>query len=282
MLYHYMSHEDVLDVLFANRNKMYGAYLLRKNYPERLKTSLAIMVGGMLLLGAGLEWKTRSGQANLPVMHHGRTVEVTLSKEPDLIRHPKLLPHAPQPAHRSRPLPSAFPSMVPPAPTVPVTPPRLVDIPDPTKAVPPATAQDNQAIGLSQGKGVAQPGINGGQGEGEASTAPTGQGEGDIHDWVESMPSFPGGEEALRRFFMRNLEAPEELEAGAQVKVIVRFVVDKDGSTTAFLVAQSGGTVFDTEVLRVLRKMPKWKPGIQNGRPVAVYFNLPVTFMRSE
>jgi protein TonB len=70
------------------------------------------------------------------------------------------------------------------------------------------------------------------------------------------------------------------MEEGSQVKVVIRFVVGKDGNLSAYAVEKSGGTAFDEEVVRVLKKMPKWTPGIQNGRPVSVYFNLPVTFMR--
>ncbi|HTJ11069.1 MAG TPA: energy transducer TonB, partial [Dinghuibacter sp.] len=99
---------------------------------------------------------------------------------------------------------------------------------------------------------------------------------------IEKMPEFPGGEEALRRFFMRYLQTPDELESGAKVKVMIRFVVGKDGSLSAYAVQQSGGQIFDNEVVRVLKKMPKWTPGIQNGKPVAVYFSLPVTFMRGD
>jgi len=54
---HYTPQGDVLDILFANRNQSYGAYLLRKNYPARLKTSIGIMLGAVVLLSVGMEWK---------------------------------------------------------------------------------------------------------------------------------------------------------------------------------------------------------------------------------
>jgi protein TonB len=72
------------------------------------------------------------------------------------------------------------------------------------------------------------------------------------------------------------------LEAGQKRSVLVRFSVSEDGSVTQFEIVQSGGEAFDREVLRVLRKMPRWKPAIQNGRPVSVLFTQPVTFVAME
>jgi periplasmic protein TonB len=64
--------------------------------------------------------------------------------------------------------------------------------------------------------------------------------------------------------------------------VIVRFSVGEDGSVTHFEIMQSGGSAFDNEVIRVLKKMPKWKPAVQNGKNVPVMFTQPVTFMAFE
>jgi protein TonB len=72
------------------------------------------------------------------------------------------------------------------------------------------------------------------------------------------------------------------LEAGQKRSVLVRFAVGEDGTVTQFEILQSGGNAFDNEVLRVLKKMPKWKPAIQNGRAVSVMFTQPVTFMAFE
>ncbi|HEX4850891.1 MAG TPA: TonB family protein, partial [Puia sp.] len=76
-----------------------------------------------------------------------------------------------------------------------------------------------------------------------------------------------------------NLRVPKDvLETGQKVKVVVKFVVDKEGIVRDFEVMEHGGNDFDEEVLRVMKKMPHWKPGMQNGRNVAVYYYLPVTF----
>ena len=104
-----------------------------------------------------------------------------------------------------------------------------------------------------------------------------------IFNRAEFMPEFPGGLAALQRFLSRNLKTPkDDMEAGAKIKVQVKFVVDKDGTITGINVEQSGGEIFDNEVIRVMKKMPAWKPGMQNGRNVAVYFTIPVVFQSGD
>lgn len=70
-----------------------------------------------------------------------------------------------------------------------------------------------------------------------------------------------------------------DLEAGTRIEVMARFVVDAGGKVSSIEVTRSGGTAFDREVQRVIARMPAWKPGMQNHHPVAVYFNLPVSFV---
>jgi protein TonB len=96
------------------------------------------------------------------------------------------------------------------------------------------------------------------------------------------MPEFPGGKEALIRFLQKNLQQPNDFEEGQKVTVIASFVVDKDGSITGINITQHGRNDLDNEVVRVIKKMPRWKPGLQNGRSVAVYYKVPVTFVSTE
>jgi protein TonB len=92
------------------------------------------------------------------------------------------------------------------------------------------------------------------------------------------MPQYPGGLKALLDYLKKNLQAPDDLEAGKEVSVKVKFVVNYNGQLEAFNVLESGGCIFDNEVLRVLRKMPRWIPGKSNGENVAVYYTVPVKF----
>ena len=99
---------------------------------------------------------------------------------------------------------------------------------------------------------------------------------------VERVPEFPGGMKAWTNFLSNNLETPSQLESGEKKTVMIRFKVATDGSVTGFEVVLSAGSVYDNEVIRVLKKMPKWKPAIQNGHIVATSFTQPVTFVGVE
>ena len=97
---------------------------------------------------------------------------------------------------------------------------------------------------------------------------------------VEQMPEYPGGMRAGLEFMARNLRYPTKArEAGKQGRVIVQFVVRKDGSLSDFKVLCPVDPWLDAEAIRVISTMPKWKPGMQDRKPVSVKFTLPVTFM---
>ena len=97
---------------------------------------------------------------------------------------------------------------------------------------------------------------------------------------VEQMPEYPGGMRAGLEVMARNLRYPTKArEAGKQGRVIVQFVVRKDGSLSDFKVLCPVDPWLDAEAIRVISTMPKWKPGMQDGKPVSVKFTLPVTFM---
>jgi protein TonB len=96
---------------------------------------------------------------------------------------------------------------------------------------------------------------------------------------VESMPSFPGGHAELMKYLSSNLKYPVYArEMGISGKVFLTFVVEKDGSVTEIQVLRGIGGGCDEEAIRVVKSMPKWKPGMQRNVPVRVRFNLPVKF----
>ena len=99
-------------------------------------------------------------------------------------------------------------------------------------------------------------------------------------DVVEQMPEFPGGMKECLNFLARNVKYPTKAqEAGKQGRVIVQFIVQKDGSLSDLHVLRPVDPWLDAEAIRVIGTMPKWKPGMQHGQAVAVKFTLPVTFM---
>lgn len=100
-----------------------------------------------------------------------------------------------------------------------------------------------------------------------------------VFDVVEQMPTYPVGLEALNDYLMKHIKYPVIAEEnGIQGKVIVTFVVEKDGSITDIVVVKSVDPALDKEAKRVVGTMPHWIPGKQNGSTVRVKFTLPVTF----
>lgn len=100
---------------------------------------------------------------------------------------------------------------------------------------------------------------------------------------VEQMPQFPGGEEELMTFIKKNLRYPAiASENGIEGRVTIRFVVSKTGEVTNIEVLRGLDPSCDKEAIRVVKAMPKWIPGKQNGKTVQVYFTLPITFKMSD
>ena len=97
---------------------------------------------------------------------------------------------------------------------------------------------------------------------------------------VESMPEFPGGQQALFKYLAENVKYPViAQENGIQGRVICQFVVNKDGSIVDVVAVRSSGEAsLDKEAIRVIKSMPKWKPGKQRGKPVRVKYTVPVNF----
>jgi len=96
---------------------------------------------------------------------------------------------------------------------------------------------------------------------------------------VEEMPSFPGGEKEMYRYIGKNIEYPRMAkESGISGRVFVTFVVEKDGRVTDVKVLRGIGGGCDEEAVRVIKSMPRWKPGKQRGKPVRVQYRMPIKF----
>ena len=104
-----------------------------------------------------------------------------------------------------------------------------------------------------------------------------------IFQVVETQPEFPGGMAELMKYLQKNTRYPKVCkEQGLQGRVIVQFVVNTDSTISDVKVVKPVNPHFDQEALRVVKAMPKWKPGAQHGKPVRVRFTLPVTFRLPE
>lgn len=262
---------DLLDIIFENRNKEYGAYLLRKNYQRRMSLSLLLAFAIVLALflipffavdktivndGASIT-KTHEYKASDFINEKSGTqknVASVFKKKASAVKNPETIPH-------------------------------IVDGPHINKIIASENALSTSDIEIS-GNGslnnATDPGMNTGFPDATSSlivTKKTEIIENRVLPVAEGMPQFPGGMKALLAYLKKNLHAPDDLiEEGKTISVKVKFVVNYNGKLENFLVIQSGGEVFDSEVLRVLKTMPLWIPGKSSGENVSVYYIVPVKF----
>jgi protein TonB len=262
---------DALDILFENRNKQYGAYTLRREYPRRL----LLAVGGMALVVATVLFFMLQPQA--PRLLAG----------PILIIEDHHLVPPPPPSLPEPPPPAATAPPVPPAATVQYVKPEIVPDELYKDPLPEMKDLDNKLISTETIEGPVSDGLTRppqpeNTGTGAAPIPPAKEEAPAIRETAAVMPSFPGGLGALQRWLSKNLRPQDGIEPGQRVKVIARFVVDVNGTITGIRLTQTGGDPYDQEVLRVINKMPKWNPGRQNGETVAVWFNIPIIFTSQE
>lgn len=254
---------DLLDLLFEGRNRDYGAYRLRRNYHRQLLLAVAISltaVFSLLLLFRPTFGKSTGAAPPEAVLIRDFRLPDPAPKPPE----PPKPPAAATPVRQQ-----AFTSQI-----------AIVEK-DLTQPVPPVNALEDVAISSQTTAGTAagtlQPSL---APEVRGSTAaPSAEPEAKKEIVPDRQPQFPGGMQAWSAFLSKNLKAPEELETGEKRTVLIRFHVAEDGGVTGFTVVQSAGRMFDNEVIRVLKKMPKWTPALQAGRPVPVSFTQPVTFV---
>jgi protein TonB len=253
-----------LEILFENRNKEYGAYTLRKYYDVRLATALAIALGTVFLLSLVIPSVNKNNSSFLQPEDVVMITQIDLPKPPsDPPPMPPSLP--PQRSIATQQFTNNIQL---------VTEDILTDVPAINELVAPRIESLTQAGDIN----FVNPPVetNVGSIAGSVTEEPA------AFDPIEVQPQFPGGKEAWMAFLRRHLETPQELEAGDKKTVLVKFIVGEDGNVAYFQVVQSGGSVYDNEVIRVLKKMPKWKPAIQNGHYIQTSFTQPVTFQRIE
>jgi protein TonB len=258
---------DLLDILFENRNKEYGAYALRKNYDERLKLSLVICLSLTALLMLGKFFgKNHHANGTFVVRDSGVIINQYRDKmpEPDKPRAPSAprTPASPEVRHVA----------------IKIVPDNTVfrtDVPD-IRDLGDALPSDRNFKGDTTVAIVKTPVIINGDNRGNTGN--------DDKPFIPTQKDarFPGGNIAFAEFLKDHLITPDELETGERKTVLVRFKIDTDGNISGAEIIEGAGGSYDREVLRVLRKMPRWIPAEQNGMKVAVYFTQPVSFVRSE
>lgn len=104
-----------------------------------------------------------------------------------------------------------------------------------------------------------------------------------IYRTVEQMPRFPGGMEALQKYFRENVHYPQSaIDSNVQGRVMVEFVIAQTGEITRVSVIKSANPALDSEAVRVVSAMPKWEPAVQKGQKVNVYYKVPISFKLQE
>ncbi len=260
------------DIVFAHRNKEYGAYDLRKSYPKAV--TRALIIGGILFTLGVLTPTILTALA--PEEKQVFMDEVDLMKIPP----PPIDPNEPPP-------PPPPPVEVPKVNTVKFLPPEVKpDEEVPEETPPPAVEELKEAVAAEKTV-IGDPNAEEVIAAPEATAAPTkvekaveaAPKEEQIFTVVEQQPEFSGGMAALGQYLQKNLRYPAAAQrANISGRVFVSFVVNTDGSIQDVQVLKGLGFGTDEEAKRVVQAMPKWRPGKQSGRPVRVKFNLPINF----
>lgn len=267
------------EMVFEDRNKAYGAYFLRKNYSKYLTRALTI---GTLIFGSLIGGAWGYNKFILPNMQKEdlQSVEIDLEKLKQAQEQEDTPPPPPPP-----PPPDEPPPPPPEVKQIKFLPPEPKADEEVKIEEPPPKIEETEKAVISK-KTV--------EGEDVVATfapppppppeitKPAGLGkavEEEIFTAVEQNPEYPGGTSAMYRFIGENLKYPSAAQrANVSGKVFVKFVVEKDGSIGDVQILKGIGFGCDEEAARVIKQMPKWKPGRQNGRDVRVYYIIPINF----
>ena len=256
-----------LDLVFADKNKQYGAYVMRQDSGGRhLKSVLIVTVVGLALV-----FLPKIISSVVP-----KPVEITYEEEVKMVEIVNQeLPEEDQIKQIEN---------VPPPPllkeTVQFTPPVIKKDDEVTNELITQTelTETKADISVKTVEGVREGGVDIADLQEHKVVIQETKKE-EIFSHVEVMPSFPGGEGAMMKWLSDNINYPViAQEQGIQGRVIIRFVVGPNGSVGNAEVQRSLDPSCDKEALRVVNRMPRWIPGKQNGQAVSVYYTLPVLF----
>jgi periplasmic protein TonB len=248
------------DIVFESRNKEYGAYINRKNYSKYIFIALGITVVVLLLVLVAPALAELIRSARGPEEPKLKEMTVSLDQPP---------PITPQP------------------------PPPDVRIPPPVKTIikflPPKVTEKEvveeeemptiEEIKENETGAVAQEGTGEVVFDEPVVEAPAGDDEDKVFLAVEQAAEFPGGVAAMMKFLQKNIKYPASAKRmGIEGRVFVKFIVDKEGGISNMEIVKGINADLDKEAMRVIKLMPPWKPGKQNGRAVKSQFVLPVYF----
>jgi protein TonB len=238
------------EIIFENRNKSYGAYDLRKRY----KSTASISILSATAIAAVLFTALSFTPENVPLVPEHPTGTYDLSKPVDQVVVPP--PEIKPPSELMKSITNLVPKVV----------------TDSAEATPFIPSTDEIYAATKDGKVTDSVAY-------VAAITTEIPAEEKIFIVVEEEPEFPGGIPALYKIISENLKYPQEAQNNnIQGKVILKFVVMPDGSVDRIEILRSVDPELDGEAIRVVKTLPRFKPGRQAGIPVPVWFLLPVTF----
>lgn len=257
------------DLIFEGKNKKYGAYYLRKTSSKRHITALIIVaVLGSLAVAVPAFLKAvipeRQEEVEIGPVELSNLQTKQDVPEENQVKQPENVP--PPPVLKA---------------TIQFTPPVIKkdeDVKEEVVTQDELTEKKDIAISVATVEGSTTGGVDIADLQDNKVVVQQEEKE-QIFEHVEQMPEFPGGQTELMKFLGEKIKYPViAQEQGIQGTVVLRFVVGKDGSVSDVQVVRSLDPSCDKEAIRVVKSMPKWVPGKQNGRPVLVYFTVPVRF----
>jgi protein TonB len=255
---------NLLDIIFENRNKDYGAYVLRRDYNKRLFKSLVAVVAFVVMFFC-LQMLIGKNITNIPSLIIP-DVLISSPPSPEKKIEPKKIIHTQVKSAKAVDMKAVIiktleEKAAPPDEQMPTS-----NKGNNGEVLPfEVTGSDGDNAGIEESREPVKP------------VTPVINRE-VVVDNPEVLPQFPGGINELIKFLRRNLNTPQELGEGEEIAVKVRFIVNYNGKLMGFDVVKSGGKSFDNEVIRVLKKMPEWIPGKTNGENISAYFIVPVKF----
>lgn len=261
--------KEWLEVVFADKNKVYGAYQLRKNSPAN--TTRALIIGSVVFILLFFSPKIYS------------LIKGNADKQNEQLKAQEVILMPPKPLDPKTP----------PPPPVEPPPPKVDQVKMPPPIVKPDIEVREEPPTVEKLK-VADPGQRDIKGDPTADIViaePVGNGpkreaavavdDNKVYDFVsiEKQPEFPGGIAKFYDYLGKSIRYPAMAqENNVQGKVFLTFVVEKDGKLTDIQVVRGPGSGTNEEAIRVLKASPRWNPGIQNGVPVRVKYNIAVNF----
>lgn len=264
------------DLLFEGRNKSYGAYEMRADTGKR---NLKAMLGLLILLAAAFILPFMVSAIQHAAASLGNDQAMELRNVQDEPEEEEVVVEQ----HEEEQAPAETVTEM--ASSIQFTVPEITDnVAEDKELIAQQKAQEAKAkMGEFnfQGNDETSTNIKSDQKQlGAVNSKGGGEGEGGkVFTYVEQMPVFPGGEAALNKFIQTHLKYPAvSLEEGVQGKVLLRFVVNENGSVGDVQILKSLDTYCDREAKRVVQMLPRFTPGRQQGKPVKVWFQLPITF----